>query len=175
MKISSETLKSLVQKIFHRAGCQENEAERIAYYLVESNLVGHDSHGVIRVSDYVRYLREDRVRANQTINVVRQSGSFAVVDGQFGFGQVIGEQAIKLGIDIARQTGVAVIALRNSGHLGRIGDWPLLAARASMVSLHFVNTSGFGLLVAPFGGIDRRLSANPIAAGVPVKGGSPLI
>src|SRR5439155_6405907 len=61
------------------------------------------------------------------------------------------------------------------GHLGRIGDWPLLAARAGRLSLHFVNTSGAGILVAPYGGIQRRLSANPIAAGVPVAGASPII
>ena len=68
-----------------------------------------------------------------------------------------------------------MIALRNAGHLGRIGDWPLLAAKAGKVSLHFVNTSGAGILVAPFGGIERRLSANPMAAGVPVAGGAPIL
>jgi len=99
----------------------------------------------------------------------------AVVDGRFGFGQTIGEQAMQLGIDKCRKHGLAVVALRNSGHLGRIGDWPLLAARAGLLSLHFVNTSGAGILVAPFGGITRRLSANPIAAGVPIAGAAPII
>ena len=68
-----------------------------------------------------------------------------------------------------------MVALRNSGHLGRIGDWAEMAARAGKVSLHFVNTSGGGILVAPFGGTQRRLSANPIAAGVPVKSGPPIV
>ena len=68
-----------------------------------------------------------------------------------------------------------MIALRNAGHLGRIGDWPVLAAREGKISLHFVNTSGAGMLVAPYGGIDRRLSANPIAVGVPAAGGEPLV
>jgi len=99
----------------------------------------------------------------------------AVIDGQFGFGQVVGEEAMRLGITKANRQGVAVIALRNSGHLGRIGDWALLAAGANKVSLHFVNTSGGGILAAPYGGVTRRLSANPIAAGVPVKNGSPII
>jgi uncharacterized oxidoreductase len=71
--------------------------------------------------------------------------------------------------------GVSVIALRNAGHLGRIGDWPTMAAKAGLMSIHFVNTSGAGILVAPFGGINRRLSANPVAAGVPVEGGSPIV
>ena len=82
---------------------------------------------------------------------------------------------MKLGIDKAGRQGVAVVALRNSGHLGRIGDWAEMAARAGKVSLHFVNTSGGGILVAPFGGTQRRLSANPIAAGVPVANGPPII
>ena len=75
----------------------------------------------------------------------------------------------------ASRQGVAAVALRNSGHLGRIGEWPELAAQAGMVSVHFVNTTGGGILVAPHGGTDRRLSANPIAAGVPVEGGPPIL
>jgi uncharacterized oxidoreductase len=98
-----------------------------------------------------------------------------VVDGQYGFGQSIGEQATSLGIEKASRHGVSVVALRTVGHLGRIGDWPTMAARAGKLSLHFVNTSGAGILVAPFGGINRRLSANPIAAGVPMTGGKPII
>src|SRR5207237_5217904 len=113
--------------------------------------------------------------ANRTIQVVFENEALAVVDGQFGFGQTIGEQAMRLGIDKSARYGVAVIALRNSGHLGRIGDWPLMAAEAGKLSLHFVNTSGAGILVAPFGGINRRLSANPIAAGIPITGSPPMI
>src|SRR4029078_10187313 len=85
------------------------------------------------------------------------------------------EQAVRLGINKCSRHGVAVVALRNSGHLGRIGDWAEMAAAAGKVSLHFVNTSGGGILVPPFGGINRRLSANPIAAGVPVPGRPPVI
>ena len=112
--------------------------------------------------------RPARCWPTRSIKVVFENEAIAVVDGQYGFGQTIGEQATKLGIEKSSRHGVAVIALRNAGHLGRIGDWPLLAARAGKLSLHFVNTSGAGILVAPFGGINRRLSANPIAAGVPV-------
>jgi uncharacterized oxidoreductase len=99
----------------------------------------------------------------------------AVVDGQYGFGQVLGEEAMRLGIEKTKKHGVAVVALRNAGHLGQIGAWPLLVARAGLTSLHWVNTSGAGILVAPYGGIERRLSANPIAAGVPVQNGEPII
>ena len=170
-----DELRGLVGRIFAAAGCETDEARRIAGYLVEANLVGHDSHGVIRVPTYIDWLLADKVVANQSLEIVTENDSLAVVDGRFGFGQTIGEQAVRLGIDKAQKSGVAAIALSNSGHLGRIGDWPLLAARAGLVSLHFVNTSGMGMLVAPFGGITRRMSACPIAAGVPLADDEPII
>jgi uncharacterized oxidoreductase len=175
MNLHAEPLRRLAAAVFEAAGCQRPEAERIGRYLVEANLVGHDSHGVIRIPSYVEWLRTGKVLANQSVKVVLENEAVAVLDGQFGFGQTVGEQAVRLGVEKAGRHGVAVVGLRNAGHLGRIGDWPLLAARAGKLSLHFVNTSGAGILVAPFGGISRRLSANPIAAGVPVPGGSPII
>jgi hydroxycarboxylate dehydrogenase B len=173
--VSPPRLQRLVSDIFAAAGCSPAEHERIAHYLVEANLVGHDSHGVIRVPSYVDWLRAGKVLANQELTIVFENDALAVVDGQFGFGQVMGERATRLGIAKSERQGVAVVALRNSGHLGRIGDWAEMAAHAGKVSLHFVNTSGGGILVAPFGGSQRRLSANPIAAGVPVTGGPPII
>jgi uncharacterized oxidoreductase len=175
MKHCPDRLRDFTAAIFHAAGCQTSEAHRIAVHLVEANLVGHDSHGVIRVPSYVQWLRDGRVLANQTLRIVFENEALAVVDGQFGFGQSIGEEAMRLGIEKSFRHGVAVVALRNSGHLGRIGDWPAQVAAAGKLSLHFVNTTGAGILVAPFGGINRRLSANPIAAGVPVRNGPPLI
>lgn len=173
--IAADKLRALVTRMFLKVGSTAAEAEKVAHYLVESNLVGHDSHGVIRVPTYVDWVQRDMVRVNQSLQVVHQSGGLAIVDGRYGLGQVIGEQAVDLGIALAREHGVAAVALRNSGHLGRIGDWPQRAARAGLASFHFVNTSGFGLLVAPFGGVERRLSANPIAAGFPLDGREPLV
>ncbi len=175
MILSHDRLEHLVNQIFAAGGCAPAEHTRIAHFLVGANLVGHDSHGVIRAPTYIDWLRAGKVRANQKLEIVFENDAIAVVDGQFGFGQVMGEEAMKVGIDKARRQGVAVVALRNSGHLGRIGDWAEMAAGAGMVSLHFVNTSGGGILVAPFGGTQRRLSANPIAAGVPVPNGPPII
>jgi uncharacterized oxidoreductase len=175
MNIAHDRLKRLVTKVFAAAGCGAHEADRVGHYLVESNLVGHDSHGVIRVPFYVQWLREGKVLANQSLKVVVENDVLAVTDGQRGFGQVMGEEAMKLALGKAARQGVSVVALRNSGHLGRIGDWAEMAARAGKISLHFVNTSGAGILVPPWGGINRRLSANPIAAAVPVPGGPPLL
>ena len=105
--------------------------------------------------------RDGWLRPNQTPTVVFDSDALAIVDGNRGFGQVIGEYATRLGIAKAAKTGIAMIGLRNCGHLGRLGDWADMAAEAGQVSLHFLNTSG-AQRVAPFGGSDRRLSTNPL-------------
>jgi uncharacterized oxidoreductase len=156
------------------AGCEATEAATIARRLVDSNLVGHDSHGVLRVPRYLEWMRKGWVHANQTPTVVFASEAVAIVDGNRGFGQTVGEFAGNLGTTKAATTGIALVGLRNCGHLGRVGDWAELAAHSGQVSLHFLNTSG-GLRVAPFGGSDRRLSTNPITIGVPVAGDEPVI
>jgi len=175
MKITSDQLRTLTSKIFAAAGCNQTEADCVARHLVDANLAGHDSHGVIRVPTYVQWLSEGAVVANRAAQIIFENDAIAIVDGQFGLGQAICEQAVQIGIEKSVKHGVSVVALRNTGHVGRVGDWPLIAAKANKLSLHFVNTTGKGMLVAPFGGIDRRLSANPIAAGVPVAGGEPIV
>lgn len=173
--IGAAALRGFVEAVFAAAGCGQEEAGCIADRLVSSNLAGHDSHGVIRVPSYVQWLREGKVAAGRTVAVVIDSGPVLVLDGQFGFGQSIGSQAMELAIRRTAAQGVCVMGLRNSGHLGRIGDWPEMATAAGLLSLHWVNTSGAGILVAPHGGVDRRLSANPIAAGIPRRDGPPVI
>lgn len=175
MNVRPDKLLGLVTAAFRAAGCANDEAERVGAHLVDANLAGHDSHGVIRTGTYLRWLREGKVLAGRTIQTVVETESLAVVDGQFGFGQTVGAQAVRLGIEKAGRHGAAVVALRNAGHLGRIGAWPEQAAAAGLVSVHFVNTTGAGILVAPHGGTARRLSANPIAAGAPRPGRSPLV
>ena len=175
MEIQASRLTALVEQLFTAAGCQATEAETIARRLVQANLVGHDSHGVIRAPIYIQWLQKGMVRANQSPQVVLDSGALGLLDGQLGFGQVMGEHAMHMAIDKARQSGVSVVGLRNSGHVGRVGDWPEMAAAAGMICFCLVNTTGLGMLTAPFGGIDRRLSANPFAAGIPAADGKPII
>lgn len=172
--VRAPKLVGLVTVIMRAAGCGQTEAGTIAKRLVDSNLVGHDSHGVLRVGKYLEWMGKGWVKANQTPTLAFESDAIAIVDGNRGFGQVVGEFAGRLGTAKAAKTGVAMIGLRNCGHLGRVGDWAELAAGAGQVSLHFLNTSN-GLRVAPFGGSDRRLSTNPITIGVPVAGGDPVI
>ena len=172
--MAAGALQRFVGDIFAGAGCARDEAERIARCLIAANLAGHDSHGVIRTPAYVEWLRVGRVRAGQSISIVDESATHATVDGNFGFGQTVVPQAVDLGIAKAKAAGLSAIALRNSGHAGRIGDWAERAAAAGLVSIHFVNVPG-GPLVAPFGGVDRRFSTNPFCVGIPGDEGSPLL
>jgi uncharacterized oxidoreductase len=174
-RVAPDNLRRGVRAIFARAGSDEAEARAVGDHLVEANLVGHDSHGVIRVAKYMDWLKQGQVATNRHVKTLRDDGVLLMLDGQFGYGQAIGLEAMRLGIAKARKHGVAVMALRDTGHLGRIGAWAEMAAEAGLVSLHFVNSSGFGMLVAPYGGSDRRLSANPIAAGVPIANSAPMI
>jgi uncharacterized oxidoreductase len=175
MNLQAHKLEALVADIFAHAESTPDEAGTIARHLVGANLVGHDSHGVIRVSRYVAYWREGKVRANQRATIAFQTDSLALVDGHRGYGQVIGEQAVRIGIDKAKACGIAMVGLREVGHVGRIGDWAEMAADAGQVSLHFVGTTGIGALMVPFGGSDRRLSLCVVAAGVPRAGKPPVI
>jgi hydroxycarboxylate dehydrogenase B len=160
-----DVLGGFVTGIFTAAGCKPPEAEQIARHLLSANLTGHDSHGVIRTPRYIIWLQEGKVRAGQTLTVVHDTPTQAVLDGNYGFGQTIGPLAIDFGITKVKQAGMAAIGLRNSGHIGRIGDWGERAAEAGLISIHFVNVQA-GELVAPYGGVDRRFSTNPICIGV---------
>jgi uncharacterized oxidoreductase len=172
--IAAPRLTELVTAIMHAAGCGEGEAATIARRLVDSNLVGHDSHGVLRVARYLDWIKDGTLRPNTAPTLVFDSETIAIVDGNRSFGQVTGEFATKLGIAKASTKGIAMIGLRNCGHLGRVGDWADMAAAAGQVSLHFLNTSG-AQRVAPYGGSDRRLSTNPITIGVPIADADPVV
>ena len=150
------------------------EARRIATYLTTANLTGHDSHGVIRVPVYIRWKKMGSIVPNQTAEVVVDTPSLAVVDGKFGYGQTVAPQAVKIGIEKCKKAGLAAVALRNAGHIGRVGDWAEMAAAEGLVSVHFVNAAG-SLLVAPFGGVEKRLSTAPYCVGIPRQGQDPIV
>ena len=172
--LPAASLVTFVTAVMREGGSAPDEAATIARRLVDANLVGHDSHGVIRVGKYLEWVRAGWLRPNQPPTVAVDTDTLAIVDGNRGFGQVIGEFAARHGIAKAAKRGIAMIGLRNCGHLGRVGDWAEMAAQEGQVSLHFLNTSG-AQRVAPFGGSDRRLSTNPICIGVPIDGGDPVI
>ncbi len=156
------------------AGAGEAEAKSVAHYLVKSDLVGHASHGVLRVKQYVEQIGKGHIVCRTTPQLVSEGPGFAVLEGGLGFGQIGAAHATRLACDKAATQGIALVTLRNSAHVGRLGDWVELAAERGCASFHFVNTLA-APTVAPWGGKERRLSTNPLAWGLPVESGEPIV
>jgi hydroxycarboxylate dehydrogenase B len=172
--IPVDALTDFCAEIFAGVGCRAEEAQRVSASLVDANLTGHDSHGVIRAPRYVDRVRAGDLIPNQTIERLVDTPVIGVLDGRFGFGQTIAPIAVDIGVAKAKAVGLSAISLRNSGHVGRVGEWAERAAAAGLISIHFVNAAG-SILVAPFGGLDRRLSTAPFCAGIPREGAAPII
>lgn len=173
--VAADALTDFVQKTFVACGVPEGKAETVARSLVLGNLKGHDSHGVIRVLEYVDWIACGWIVPDAELEVVRETESLLLIDGHFGFGQVVGREATARAIEKAKRSGVCALSLRRSAHLGRIGEWAEMAADAGLVCFSFTNTHGGGVLVAPHGGRERRLSANPLGAGAPLPGGGSVV
>src|ERR1700720_1562189 len=172
--IQVQNLINFVADVFSNSESSAEEARRIATYLTTANLTGHDSHGVIRVPVYMRWKKMGSIVPNQTAEVVVDTPSLAVVDGKFGYGQTVAPVAVKLGIEKCKKAGLAAIVWRNAGHIGRAGDWQEMAAAEGLVSVHFVNAAG-SRLVAPYGGVEKRLSTAPYCVGIPRQGQDPIV
>ena len=162
-------LRAFLAAIVTAGGSAPREAELTANNLVLANLSGHDSHGAGMIPQYVKFLRGGGLIANQHAKVTGEFASMLMIDGQRGYGQVIGHEAMQLGIARAQRDGLALVALRNSHHIGRIGQWAEDCAAAGLVSIHFVNALLWPL-VAPFGGSDARFTTNPFCVGLPRSG-----
>lgn len=173
-RIDAEALEAFVGELFQALGSSDREARLIARHLVEANLQGHDSHGIGVVPMYAKAVESGGMRLNRALDVVLDAGGMLICDGGQGAGQVMAHEAMTLGIARATETGSAVVSLRNSHHIGRIGHWAEQCAAAGLVSVHFVNVAA-GAFVAPFGGTKARLGTNPFAAGFPRPGEEPVI
>ena len=170
-----EKLRDACASVFIGAGLEPDEANLVAHSLVVANLMGHDSHGVIRVVQYIKALQDGRVKAGQKIQTVKEADASAVVDGGWGFGQTVCHQAVDLAIEKARQRSVAVVELFNCSHIGRLGEYVEKTASEDMLGIVMCNNHGGGLLQPPFGGIVSRMSPNPIAVGIPTGRAFPII
>ncbi len=155
-------------------GSTLDEAGAVADKLIDANLLGHDSHGVGMLPRYTDAFLEGGLTPNAKLSVLMDAGAMLRLDGNAGFGQVIGQQAMALGIERAQQMGCAIVALGNSHHLGRIGAWAEQAVAAGLISLHFVNVISRPI-VAPHGGARAGFGTNPFTAGVPLPGRAPFI
>jgi uncharacterized oxidoreductase len=173
--LQSSTLINFVTRIFAAAGAPDDIAELVATSLVGSDLVGHDSHGSVRVRQYLDAIRRGDLKPAARPKIVHEQGAAVTVDAQNGFGQLAAHYTINEGIRRAKKHGVAAAGLIHSGHVGRLGEWVELAAEHQTLALAFCNGGGPTGAVAPFGGAERVLGTNPIAAALPVGDSQPII
>ncbi|HYE41501.1 MAG TPA: malate/lactate/ureidoglycolate dehydrogenase, partial [Ramlibacter sp.] len=167
-------LRATVATILAAAGSSEAESRQVADNLVFANLSGHDSHGVGMVPRYVDAVLEGGLKPNTRVEVKLDAGSLLALDGQRGYGQVVGVQAMELAIARAEESGSCVMALANAHHLGRIGHFAEMAVERGLVSIHFVNVQSRPV-VAPWGGGDGRYGTNPCCIGIPLAGREPFV
>ncbi|MEO6626588.1 MAG: malate/lactate/ureidoglycolate dehydrogenase [Burkholderiaceae bacterium] len=172
--LQSESLCNTVASILAAAGSSADEARTVAANLVMANLSGHDSHGVGMVPRYVEAVLEGGLIPNAAAKVTSDIGSMLALDGQRGYGQVIGLAAMDMAITRAKTHGSCIMTLGNTHHLGRIGHFAEIAVAQGLVSLHFVNVLSRPI-VAPWGGADGRFGTNPCCIGIPLAGRDPFV
>lgn len=171
--ISHRNLKDFVKDIFIASGSKPEEAELVAEYLVKANLAGVDSHGIIRIPDYVLMVEEGKMHPNVVPKIVRDRGAMATVDAGLGYGQVAAKMAMELAMRKAREFGIGSVSVFNCNHAGRIAEYPILAAENGMIGLLMVKA--FGPIVAPWGGKARILSTSPMSFAIPAKTEPPIV
>ena len=173
--VSSGGLHAAISSILAGAGSNAREQKLVADHLVLANLTGHDSHGVGMLPNYIASAREGRHRVNGKAELVHDAGALLTFDGGTSYGQVVAFEAMETAIERVKQHGVAVVSIRNSNHVGRIGHWAEQCAAAGYVSIHFCCGFANRTLVAPFGGTDARFGTNPFCAGFPLDDEEPII
>lgn len=174
MKISMQDLTVLATSILTQAGGAPDAAAKVATRLVDANLTGHDSHGVGMIPAYVEGILAGQLIPDGQAEVVQDKGPFVLVDGHRGFGHIVAEQAMDIAIERARASHFAVLSLRNSFHLGRLGDWGAMAAEAGFICILYANVQSSRPLVAPFGGSDARFVTNPYCTAIPATDTNPM-
>ena len=170
----SDSLSRAIGTVVAAGGSDAREAKLVAENLVTANLTGHDSHGVGMIPRYIDSLLEGGLAVNQHPKITFDGGAMLSLDGQAGYGQVIGLEAMEIGIARARQHGMCVMGLGRAHHLCRIGQWAEQAVAAGLISMHFTNVISRSI-VAPYSGADARFGTNPMTVGIPIPGEPPFI
>ena len=174
-KFTAEELTEICLSVFQKLNISAAEAEVVTRSMVDANRVGHDSHGVIHLAKYVRELEDGLIQPGAPTETLHESASISVLDGNWGFGPVIATRAVEMAIQKAKQTDISSVAVSRCNETGRLGGYACLAADAEMIGLLMANDHGGGACVAPHGGVEGRLSTNPMACAVPIERQDPIV
>jgi uncharacterized oxidoreductase len=168
-------LHRLAAALYERAGASPDDARVVADHQVDANLAGHDSHGVHLLPTYLDRIRKGHIVPGAPIAVLDETETTARVDGHWGFGQVVSTRAMDLCIAKARGHRVGIVSVFRQSHVGRLGDYPLMAAAAGLVGLMMCDSGQAPKQVAPFGGREARLGTNPLAIAFPSDLEAPVL
>ena len=160
------------KSIFEKIGCSGEHADIATQTLLSADLRGVDSHGIARLSGYIRLWEAKRVNAKPAINVIHETPSTAVVDGDSGLGLVVAPFAMNIAIQKAKQVGTGWVAVQNSNHFGIAAHHAMMALRYDMIGIAMTNASP---LVAPTFSIDKMLGTNPICMAAPAGDQPPFV
>ena len=161
-------LRRLGSDLFAAVGAPCEEAELVADHMVESGLLGHDSHGVLRYPQYVESVRSGKVIPGAPFEILSETPRIAHVSGNWNFGPVTAHRAAQLAVSKARDGAVAAVTVRSCNHVARLGRFAAqIAASGDLIGMLFCNGHGSDHSTAPFAGAEKRLPTNPLAAAVP--------
>jgi uncharacterized oxidoreductase len=167
--LSADALTTLAGLLFRAAGVPDDDAGVVARSLVDANLCGHDSHGVMRVPQYIDFIRKGTYKIGVNLTVISETPAVLAADAGWGLGQVQAHRLLGRLLPKAKGLGVAAGTLRNCGHVGRLGEYAEVAAKDNMALLAVANSHGAGRRVAPLGGTEGRIGTNPICIGTPTS------
>ncbi|MBZ5859180.1 Ldh family oxidoreductase [Flavihumibacter profundi] len=159
-----DQLSEFTRRVFLQIGCPEKDATTAAKVLLSADLRGIDSHGIARLSGYVRLWEAKRVNAEPQLKIIHETPSTAVVDGDAGLGLVVAPFAMQVAIDKARQVGTGWVSVQNSNHYGIAAWHAMMALEHDMIGISMTNASA---LVAPTFSVERLLGTNPICVAIP--------
>lgn len=172
---TAQRLEEMAAEVFIAAGVPDGEARTVAQSLTLANLVGHDSHGIMRVPQYIQMIQQGTIVPGAPTEVVMDTPQLAAIDGHWNFGMVVARRAMEMAIHKAEEHGVAVVSVRQLNHIARVGEYPEMAALRGFVGLAMSNSHGAGQQVAPYGGTARKLAPNVIAAAFPTGREFPVL
>jgi uncharacterized oxidoreductase len=172
---SADRLRTLARQLFEASKIPADEAEIVARSLVDANLAGHDSHGMIRIPQYVKALEDGSLATGVSLKIVTETPAVLGCDGQWGLGQVQAHRLLDRLVPMARAVGLAAGTLKHCGHIGRLGEYGEAAASQGLALFATVNNHGFGRAVAPPGGMDGRIGTNPLCLAVPAETDAPVV
>jgi len=175
ISVEKEVLTDYGCRVLETAGVPKDEAAFVTECLVNNDLKGYTTHGVVRIPWYVMCIKEGWTMFGKPgikIKILRETPATTIVDGCGGIGFTVAKQAMELTIEKAKRVGIATTGIQNTGHIGRVGMWAEMALEHDMIGMAL---QGGATFTAPWGGIDRKLPPNPVSVAIPTGHGSPFV